>query len=266
MKAVIFFLFVLTMFQLLSCQKVIDLPLKGNEPKYVIEGVITNEPGVCMVHLTQSIAFNAQNNFPQVSGASVIVKDNGIPFTLAETSAGVYQTSAINGTPGHVYELTVVINGKEFKATSTMPQPVLLDTLFVASGPFGQFKFPTITYTDAAGQDNGYLFVQYVNGKKDPAIFWDDDEFTNGQSVTTLLDNGVDKKDDPRTIHTGDLVTIEMQGVDENVLKYWYTLRTGGGTGGGNLVAPSNPATNIQGGALGFFSAHTVDRKSVIAP
>jgi hypothetical protein len=254
------------MIAVVSCQKVIELPLNGNEPKYVIEGTITNEPGVCVVHLTQSVDFNAENIFPMVTGASVTVKDNGTSFNLPETSPGVYQSNAINGTPGHVYELMVLVNGKEFRASSTMPQPVHLDTLYIATGPFGQFKFPTISYTDPVVEDNGYIFVQYVNGKKDPAIFWDDDEFTNGLSVTTLLDNGVDKKDDPRLIHTGDLVTIEMQGVDENVLKYWYTLRTGGGTGGGNMVAPSNPTTNIQGGALGYFSAHTIDRKSVIAP
>src|SRR3954467_14984309 len=93
------------MIAVVSCQKVIELPLNGNEPKYVIEGTITNEPGVCVVHLTQSVDFNAENIFPMVTGASVTVKDNGTSFNLPETSPGVYQSNAINGTPGHVYEL-----------------------------------------------------------------------------------------------------------------------------------------------------------------
>jgi hypothetical protein len=32
-----------------------------------------------------------------------------------------------------------------------MPQPVVLDTLYISSGPFGQFKFASIAYTDPAG-------------------------------------------------------------------------------------------------------------------
>src|SRR3954468_10881217 len=47
------FLFLLPGF--MACQKVIELPLKGSEPKYVIEGMITNEQGVCRVHITQSV-------------------------------------------------------------------------------------------------------------------------------------------------------------------------------------------------------------------
>src|SRR5881275_2904187 len=112
---------------IVSCKKVIELPLKGNEPKFVIEGVITNEPGVCKVHITQSVDFNAPNNFPKVSGATVTVKDNGVNFVLTETSAGVYESNAVNGTPGHHYELTVLIGGKTFTAASIMPRPVHLD-------------------------------------------------------------------------------------------------------------------------------------------
>jgi hypothetical protein len=258
------FLFLLPGF--MACQKVIELPLKGSEPKYVIEGMITNEQGVCRVHITQSVNFNEPNVFPAVSGAQVTVKDNGVPFILTETSAGIYETSQLNGIPGHVYELAVQVNGQQFTASGTMPQPVKLDTVYITSGPFGQFKFPVVSYTDPAAANNGYLFVQYVNGVKDPAIFWQDDEFTNGDTVTSLLDSGIDKKDDPRAIHTGDHVTIEMQGLDDTILKYWYTMSTSGGTGQGNIVAPSNPITNIKGGALGYFSAHTVDRRTVVAP
>ena len=251
---------------LLSCEKVIELPLKGNEPKYVIEGMVTNEPGVCKVRLTQSVNFSNSNEFPTVSGAVVKVKDNGVESVLTETGPGLYSTSAINGTPGHTYELVVTVNGKTFTASSTIPQPVHLDSLYIATGPFGLFKFPVVTYTDPASVNNGYLFVQYVNGIRDPAIFWEDDELNDGETVSTLLDSGIDKKDDPRAIRSGDSVLVEMQGIDEAILKFWYTLRTSGGSGNGNMLIPSNPLTNIQGGALGYFSAHTVDRRMVIAP
>ena len=259
-------MYISTLLSLLSCNKVIELDLRDTEIKYVIEGVITNEPGGCKVKLTESRNFNEDNQFKRVSGAIVKLKDNGAESMLTEVQPGIYEANAITGTPGHVYELLVSIDNKSFTATCTMPQPVAMDTLYVSRGPFGQFKFATIGYTDPAGINNGYRFVQYVNGVKEPTIFWDNDEFTDGQLVIMQLDASADEKDDPRNIKTGDQVTVEMQTLDEPVYRYWNTLRSGGGDGDGNTAAPANPITNIKGGALGYFSAHTVNRRSVIAP
>lgn len=249
-----------------SCRKVIDLKLKDSERKYVIEGMVTNEPGVCKVLITQSRNFNEDNNFTGISGAVVRISDNGVEFLLTETTAGLYETNQLTGTPGHLYQLSVTIANQTFSAQSTMPQPVEMDTLYIAPGPFGQFRFATVAYSDPAAIDNGYLFVQYLNGEKDPAIFWVDDELTSGQQVLLRLDNGVDRQDDPRAIQPGDEVMIEMQVLDAPVFRYWYMLQTGGGTGQTNIVAPADPETNIQGGALGYFSAHTVSTRTVIAP
>jgi hypothetical protein len=249
-----------------ACKKVIDIKVKDSDSRYVIEGVITNEPGSCKVLLSQTQNFNEDNSFPQVSGAVVRVKDNGSEFILTETVPGVYQNTALKGTPGHTYQLSVTVNNQVFMASYTMPQPVPLDTLYISPGPFGQFKFATIGYTDPAGINNFYRFVQFLNGVKDPHIFWQDDEFTDGEKILIRLDTGVDKKDDPRSIKAGDQVTIELHSIDQAVYKYWYSLRSGGGDGGASSAAPANPVTNISGGALGYFSAHAVTRRTVIAP
>jgi hypothetical protein len=251
---------------LLSCTKVIDLKLREGEIKYVVEGVITNESVPAKVFLTRSKNFNEDNRFDGVSGAAVQINDNGTGYTLIETQPGIYESATIYGIPGHVYELSVKAGNETFTASCTMPAPVSMDTLYISKGPFGQFVFATVSYTDPPGVNNGYRFVQYVNGVKEPAIFWEDDEFTDGQFVITQLDAGVDEKNDPRNIRSGDEVTIEMYSVDEPVFRYWYTLRAGGGDGNGNTAAPANPVSNIRGGALGYFSAHTVDRRKAIAP
>jgi hypothetical protein len=249
-----------------ACKKVIDIKVKESDTKYVIEGIITNEPGSARVLLSRTNPFYADNNFPAVSGAVVRISDNGTEHTLTETAPGVYTNSFLTGVTGHQYQLLVSVGGQNFSAGCTMPQPVLLDTLYVAPGPFGQFKFATIAYTDPSGINNGYRFVQYVNGTKDPRIFWENDEFTDGQEVVIQLDTGVDEKDDPRNINSGEEVTIEMFSLDEAIYKYWYSLHSGGGYGSSNTAAPANPLTNISGGALGYFSAHTIDRETIITP
>ena len=251
---------------IISCQKVIDIELRDTEIKYVIEGIITNEPGVCKVYITKSKNFNENNQFTRVSNAVVVVSDNGVEKVLPEIEPGLYETSLINGTPGHLYQLTVTVDGQTFTASSTMPQPVLMDTLYVSPGPFGQYKFATLYYTDPPGINNGYRFIQYVNGVKEPTIFWEDDEFTDGQRVYMQLDASAPEKDDPRNIKTGDEVMVEMLSLDDPIYEFWYTMRTGGGDGNDNTASPANPITNITGGAMGYFSAHTISRKSVIAP
>jgi len=249
-----------------SCEKVIDIKTKPGDKKYVLEGIITNEPGSCKVLLSETVPFYASNQFPKISGAVVTIRDNGTTFILNESLPGVYVNTQVTGVPGHTYELSVSIASQVFKAVCTMPQKVSMDTLYIEPGPFGQFKFATLTYTDPPGINNGYRFIQYVNGLQDPAIFWENDEFTDGQTVTIQLDGGVTKQDDPHNIHSGDEVKIEMLTLDDAIYKYWYSLRSAGGDGSGSTAAPSNPVTNIQGGALGYFSAHTVDRRVVIAP
>lgn len=249
-----------------SCEKVIDLKLNDIDIKYVVEGVITNEPGVCKVTISQSKPFYDDNQFAAISGAIVKVKDNGVEVPLKETRPGVYETNAINGTPGNTYQLSVLIDNQTFTATCTMPRPVALDTLYIEPGPFNQFQFAYVGYNDPAGEKNNYRFVQYLNGVKDPTIFWENDEFTNGMEMLYLLDTEVDKQDDPRNIQSGDEVTVEMLCLDDAVYKYWYSLSTGGGDGSVSSAAPANPITNIKGGALGYFSAHTIARRTVIAP
>jgi len=251
---------------IVSCSKVIDIDVRQADVKYVIEGMITNEPGNCLVQIGRSKNFNERNDFEKISGAAVHVFDNDEVFELQETEPGRYENALLNGVPGHNYRLEVVVDGQTFNSSSTMPQLVTMDSLYVSRGPFGQFKFATIIYSDPAGANNGYRFVQYVNGVKEPTVFWENDEFTDGQSVTLQLDASADEKDDPRNIKTGDEVLVVMQTVDEPVFEFWYSLRAGGGDGDGFAAAPSNPLTNIVGGALGYFSAHTVDRRTVVAP
>ena len=140
-KSIFFFSVWLTFY---SCEKVIDIQVRESDTKYVIEGIVTNGPG-CKVYITRTKPFNENNDFEKVSGAMVKVKDNNIEHTLIESAPGVYETIRINGTPDHVYRLAVTINNQVFTAVCSMPQPVLMDTLYISPGPFGQFKFATVS-------------------------------------------------------------------------------------------------------------------------
>jgi hypothetical protein len=51
--------------------------------------------------------------------------------------------------------------------------------------------------------------------------------------------------------------------IDNNVFEYFKQL-SGLDPTNGQPTAPTNPISNISGGALGYFSAHTTQKKKAI--
>lgn len=253
---------------LTSCEKVIQLDFDKVEKKYVIEAMISDQPNSCKVLLTQTKNFDENNTFTDISGAQVIITDNsGSPVTLTETSAGVYEAPTITGVSGHTYNLKVNVNGQTFAATSTMPSFVPMDSLYITEVTFFNetYKFSTVPYNDPAGIQNAYRFIQYVNGKKEETNFVMDDDLNDGLTTERILAYYDDDEADRRKLKSGDNVRVDMLCIDYPVYKYWFSLEQGA-TGTSYSATPGNPVTNIGGGALGDFSAHTIRTKTVILP
>lgn len=251
---------------LTSCTKVIDVKLNDADKKYVIEGILTDQPGTTSIHITQTKNFNQDNTFPGVAGATVTITDNssGVTTTLAETAPGTYTDAALAGAPGKTYIMKVVVGGQTFTALSTMPVKKNLDSLYITrDNVFGDIYYlANISFRDPAGMGDSYYCTQFVNGKKTDQIFvTNDDYFDNRQIESKLYMNpGGDEKD---KIKPGDTVKIDFMCIDPTVYKYWFSLQQSA-TGSNQSAAPANPVTNIKGGALGYFTAQTLQTKSVI--
>jgi hypothetical protein len=251
-----------------GCEKVIDVDLNTTEKKYIVEAVLTDQPNSCKVLITETKNFDADNTFNGVPGATVTIADNNSsPVTLTETSAGQYERNLV-GVAGHIYTLQVNMGGQTFRATSTMPSLVPFDSLYISERSlFGESnKYATLSYKDPAGKGNAYRYIQYVNGVKEKTIFVRDDDLSDGRQIErVLLFFGDEDDEDEKKIKTGDSVRIEMLGIDYPVYKYWYSLSQSS-TGDNQSATPGNPVTNITGGALGYFSTHTYQSKTVVAP
>lgn len=251
-----------------SCEKVIDVQMPSGPSKYVIEGVITNEAGSLKVLVSQTNKLSDSSYFRGVSGADVQVESNGAVTKLNEQSAGIYLNNSLSGAPGSTYHLTVNIRGQIFSAASTMPNPVALDSIYISKDPLGGMfmdtakKVVSVKFKDPQEARNYYRFVQYVNMRKEKSIFVLNDEFTNGKVVNGFLGLGDDTKEAGTEIKRGDDILVEMQCIDAPVFDYWYSSTKARGSG----AEPSNPVSNIRGGALGYFSAHTVQRKTLHVP
>ena len=246
---------------LTGCQKVINLNLKDGAGKYVIEGNITNLPGPYTVTISQSGEVSEDYVFNGVGHATVVVGDNaGNTETLQEKAQGIYQTATLAGVEGRTYYLSITLGTEHFTATSVMPHRVPLDSLYIEE----VFNFSKTVkavvpvFTDPIGKGNNYKFNQYINGNLDKELYYQNDDFTDGkQSTWSLL-----RPDPDSTLHLNDQVDVEMQCIDSAAYKYWYSMDQSSLGDGDGLAA--NPVTNILGGALGYFSAHTSQTRSII--
>ena len=248
---------------LFSCNKeeIIELDLSSAPVQYVIEACVTDETKPYSVHITQSVNFDQSNDFPAVQGALVVISDNaGQMDTLVEKSPGWYETpEAKPGVHGLTYTLQVWINGNLFMAKSTMPPVVPFDDLSVINLPFGGENTLVLTplFKDPAGLGNNYQFVQSNNGKPQPYIFVMDDRNNDGSQVSSLL-----IAPDLET-NIGDTITVEMRNIDRATYKYFVALDASNGNGP-NASVPANPDNNFEGACLGYFSAYTVQRRTLI--
>ena len=253
-----------------SCQKVINIDLNSAAPQLVVEGNISDQPGPYTVKLSQTVNFSDDNVFPAASGAQVIVSDNaGNSETLSEITPGNYTTSVLQGTAGRTYNMSITFKGKNYTATSTMPFAVKIDTITVDTsshggfgGGFGKTKSIKISaqFKDTAGIANYYRLVETVNGIQKNNIYIVSDYLQDG----AVISRNVSTRD--TTIHSGDAVTVSLQSIDKNVYEYFRTLNLLIGPAGAQSASPANPTSNINNGALGYFSAYAVRSKSIVIP
>jgi hypothetical protein len=247
---------------LLGCEKEITLPLDENQSMLVIDAVVTDEAGPYYVKLTKSVAVSDVSKFPEVSNALVIMKDNfGLSDTLKYSNKGLYLTHKIKGAYGNTYFLEVMLDGKKYTAQSTMPNKVPFDSLTINFLTFfNEARYSVIPmYTDPIALGNNYRFIQTINDTLDKTYHIFNDNLNNGKENQRPLN--IDS--DSLQVKLNDFVSVEMQCISSPTYLYYYSLRQISGAGAGGGTTPSNPPSNIMGGALGLFSAHTVQRKKI---
>ncbi len=250
-----------------ACQKVIDVDVRDAEKKYVIEAVVTDEADGSFVKISRTQNISETDPPPAITGANIRVKDDvGTVTIFQEVNPGNYKAPGFAGASGKTYELEINIQGELFTAQCKMPGKVSFDTLYVTDEIlFGETrKLANIAFRDPPGKGQAYRYVQYINDKKSDAIFTNNDDYVDGKYIETKLwyfiDDEEDKEEEEITV--GDTVLIEMQCIDSQIYRYWFSVFQSA-TGNSQSASPANPVSNIRGGALGYFSAHTVQRRSV---
>jgi len=276
------YLFILTICcTLFACTKVVEVDLNEYDPKFFIEAYVFDEDGNNLVYVRKT-----QNVFDNVAGqtlanATVTIEEDGKAYPLSYETNGYFRNEALTGKSGSTYKLTVEVEEETFTATSVMPNKASYDEVLVGL-PFpltaggdtispcseGDY-FIFNQFTDIANEKNFYLFDynrfettgDTAQSTTDDQLYLQDDNFNDGiQSCTPFFNTCFleeDAEGNPQEVKT------IMYNITEVMYKYYFVLASiaNNGTPGGD-VTPQNPDTNIEGGAIGFFSTAALTRKT----
>lgn len=260
------FSLLLACFAITACEEVIDIDLKDGGEVLVIEGNVSNTETTHFVKISKTVPFSSPNTDNPQSNAKVTILEerssdsnfNGYPITpkaerdFTEVSPGTYRILNYRASPGMKYTLTVALENEIYVASSTMPQPVLIDSIgTVTDNFFGEEeKTVGIVYQDPPGIKNYFRYLVMVNGEPTNLVFAFNDKFNDGKKVQRNFYH------DDLNLAREDAVMVEQQCIDANVYSYFNGILANNP----GAAAPGNPKSNFSNDALGYFSAHTVAR------
>lgn len=247
---------------LYSCERVIDVDLNEAAPAIVIEGNLSNIQKVAEVKISMTSSYFDTLPSDKISGANVtVISDFGEKYILNEIENGIYKTDITWFKEGSTYQLFVETNDKIYEATSTLNQPVLIDSInfYYEDSPFFESGYYVNVYlTDPPGIKNYYRLKYLKNGLLQNTI--DDlilfnDRYLDGNAIEITLYN--------QPFELNDTITVQLISLDGGAFEYLRTFHEMVNNNPGS-AAPANPNSNISNGALGYFSAWSSNTKSAI--
>ncbi len=247
-----------------SCQKVIDVDLNEANPKVVIEANYTAEDSTVAVVVSKTANYFGSNAPTKLNNAVITITDqSGVSTNVPLIGDGFYELNNYIPAFNSTYTLTVSVDEEIYSASCTLNPVVPLEDITYEYTPgffgSGDGYVSYLNFYDPANVINHYIVVITENGEElnKPAEFiLQDDVLTDGNLVERPLFTG-------ELFQIGDEIGFELRSVDEVIYDYYAELQSVAG-GGQSSAAPANPTSNWGNEALGYFSAYSNNRKSVI--
>ncbi len=280
---------------LTSCEKEIDLNIKGADDKLVVQASIErqidpytgDEEGLPpIVVLTKSISFFGDLDSAAlaeifVHDAEVYVSDGTQEVKLKEydfrfapgqaiESAYFYSLDTSAGSPlmfgemGTNYTLRIEWQGETYTSSSMIRPPVPIDSFWVQEPKNVNYDTTyyevRARYTDPIEKPQYYYFM--VNSKyqyQEPTSYEDvfNDEVVNGVSLNFTFDAAdFDDENNQRGYFIqGDTIEVNWSAIDYEAYEFYNTKSFSGNSIGNPFATPVNVLGNISNGALGSFVA-----------
>jgi hypothetical protein len=287
-------LLVLSGFFLMGCEKKVDFRLHDQPDKLVVEGIIENDQPPIVI-LSKSVGYFSKisadilnNSF--VHGAEVFVSNGSLTHKLKEYSRSLgnnislyyYSVDSSNlstafvGQLNHQYSLKIVFGGKEYTATTTIPDLTKkIDSVWWKKPPVTSDSTKVIVMVRATDPPGfGDYIRYYTKTNKEPfyppvnSTF--DDYFIDGTTYELQVDKGVDRNlsvdFDENFFRRGDTVGLKLSNIDKATYDFWRTMEFSYASLGDPFSSPTKVLSNIKGDALGYFGGYASQYRTIIIP
>jgi hypothetical protein len=250
--------FILSYLVTISCfQDPVNIDLSEFEQKIIIEANLSDLQEPQQVRVSRTVGLNSRVDFSPVRGAIVTIKDDqGSEVQLRESGAGLYQTSNFHGIPGTKYTLTVLADYRTYTAQSIMPQPLVLNNINLSRiSSDNEIYRLSFSLKDHPGVEDYCLINVYGNGELFDHFLYQD-HLNDGEEIVFDNTNVYLKQND--------IAMLEVIAFDRASYEFYRTLELTEENEDDEFVSSFipvttfNPTTNLDNGALGYFSARTV--------
>jgi hypothetical protein len=271
MKNINILLVLITALFMSSCEDVVQIDLKTDSPRLVIEASINwykNTAGN-----RQTIKLTTTTNYyssiiPVVSGATVfITNSSNVVFNFVEApETAEYICTNFNPKINELYTLTVINGNETYQATETLKSVAPITEIIQnnAGGFTGKDVEIKTYYIDPDNESNYYLYQYRYSNQVTQNYYTDEDTFFQGNTFFSISQND--------NLKAGDEVDVTHFGISKQYYNYMNVLVSiAGGSGGGPFQSP--PATvrgnivnttNADNFPLGYFSLSEADTKTYI--
>ncbi len=249
---------------LVSCTEKIEVELDNAEPSLVIEGRLTNEPGIHSIRVSMTSPYFSDEPVVRVSGAEVYVVSPFDTIHFFEADPGIYQSAPwVRGYPGYSYMLHVKYENNIYEATETMQKMVKVDSikLYRTDEPWKNLSVGLYAW-DPPEPDNYYLFTVDCNHRLETdslsEIILANDRLFNGQNFSGVL---------VQYLHASlrDTISLNLAAISEEYYEYLRAvLKETKFASGPFEAAPAPIRGNLSHGAQGYFSVEALSSKTVI--
>lgn len=257
-----YFLIITFLFFLCGCTEKIDVDLFESPVKLVVEGYVTSEVKQHSVLLSRSSPYFSDLPPEMVSGATVTIEDSSTLYTLYENAPGIYLTYAVfAGIPGSSYTLTISVDGETYSATSVMPSVQPIDSIMFYRSETNEKVYEIGLFTQEPSTPGDHYFWKVYKdfilmSKNITQLEFANDDLINGNYLSGIRVQSVEAK-------PGNRITLEMASITEEYYEYCLAIIKETLYADGPFEsAPASITGNISNGALGFFTAYSLTRRS----
>ncbi|HCR91374.1 MAG TPA: hypothetical protein DIW50_13135 [Prolixibacteraceae bacterium] len=284
MKRYIIPVFAVFLLAFSACEDVIDVKIsEENLNLYAVEAKITTESNP-FVFLYRSMKVDEDMAYPGVSGATVLISENGQPqksIQLKESpeNKGLYlvpENEKFFGEIGKKYTITIEHDGITITGSDQLSKVEPVDSIQVRPSLRGDKRFLGIFTNgkEPEGVGNFYKWDIFINGKLlngAEYLFFASDELVDGNYVKDLeifTDFHDPNEPEEKLLKLGYSVLVKQNSISEFAYRYYYQMYDQHVSGSLFSLPSANIRSNFTASdgkpVFGLFTAHDVSASNVL--